>query len=949
MMVSRLRDWGGGSKKRISDVSGRTTDVSEESSRAQTTCRESRLTSVRSSRRYSEVTDATDVGGAAAIDVGAVYTSRFAIACLAVVLLWSTTLTAVTAGLEASNAIRIPDVQVVVYEAVRFYNETIRLHDQYAFCVEEELGLCNGTLQREFSNEQTRSQAAQQHNRNTRATSQEAQASCANSHAMAIASVTAWQAAVSAGGGAAPNIYRAECTAAERTALAEITSDVTAQKSASYKLATDYSEESRSTVGSLADYAARRAAYDAEYIDNKTGASAATNAVLNALTHDFSADLDLRLSGLNTSELLACATLTPTAGVCPYGDGARQLVENAQARLIDQYTVAQSAYTNTRERFEGYAAQASEKLQSGYDTLVSIADWLDENVPEVGGISGITGLPFPSLGVGTPSYDVSLPTLNFDSQLADTIGESVQQAAIKFDQQLEQAKQYATLDTSLLATNINGVTPDNPFADYNPPTYDAAGAEEAHAQRSEQFEQDIAVSLDAFEQARASENSSSSSYSDFFSSNITADALASARDLSWFSYKNLEDLGFDLDRLLAQLAAVSVFFSSLDIIWRVLRTISIFSRFWGRSALSVSPIDMETDADAKRRGGVVYGGAQKAALLLTNPWTIFIIVLVHLYLIFSIAYAAYHPVYSSYVDGCTKTSEFDGVEVVVGTGTALTRNAYSIAFNYAVSTGNKDRLNGIDAFDQQRASLCARYGGQSTDEQQTIERDMNLIVSAHARVQPDIQLMRRCYDLDTLDASFAVVQPTDGNGFVYPLLSDTLSNDACDVPISNSSLHDGIFSCDVLSECEMDCNDLADENQVDQSNLLDFAKGATCTAEWFAHAYVLRISFNLTIYIFINCARVIFVGGVTRICWQWLNTGFYAYRATCTKDGVHTYDVEQLAQKVEGMLNWIKCYGVIMVLLAILLQVPWIVALYAFAEGLIYGSAAGGGLGSLLS
>jgi len=277
----------------------------------------------------------------------------------------------------------------------------------------------------------------------------------------------------------------------------------------------------------------------------------------------------------------------------------------------------------------------------------------------------------------------------------------------------------------------------------------------------------------------------------------------------------------------------------------------------------------------------------------------------------------------------------------VGAGSTWTRNVYSLAFNYAVSDGNRDRLHGLDAHDKDRSTICSRYGGKSAEEQSTIEADMNMIVNAHLRVTPDIELMRRCYDTDVLDASFAAVQPLDSNGIPFPNISLSLANAACDVSISNSSLQDGVFRCTALSECDVRCNDLADDSGYDTSNLLDFAKGATCTAEWFGHAYLLRLAFNLAIYLFINVARSILVGGIVRVVWRSLNTGYFAYRATCTQEGVHTYEQVELADKVAGLLSNIRMYGAMMIGLAVLLQVPWIVALNYFAEGLIYGSANG--------
>lgn len=130
-----------------------------------------------------------------------------------------------------------------------------------------------------------------------------------------------------------------------------------------------------------------------------------------------------------------------------------------------------------------------------------------------------------------------------------------------------------------------------------------------------------------------------------------------------------------------------------------------------------------------------------------------------------------------------------------------------------------------------------------------------------------------------------------------------------------------------------------------QSNLLDFAKSATCTAEWFGHAYALRFIFTVCVYIFINVARVIFVAGLTRVAWQQLNTGYFSYRATCNREGSHTYEAKKLAEKVEAMLSTIRLVGGGMMILAILMQVPWIVLLSVTSDGLIYDTSSSSILG----
>ena len=64
---------------------------------------------------------------------------------------------------------------------------------------------------------------------------------------------------------------------------------------------------------------------------------------------------------------------------------------------------------------------------------------------------------------------------------------------------------------------------------------------------------------------------------------------------------------------------------------------------------------------------------------------------------------------------------------------------------------------------------------------------------SHVRMQADVALMSRCYDLQYLDAQFTATPVLDAQGVAYPLLSATLREPACQEHISNSTLEDGVF------------------------------------------------------------------------------------------------------------------------------------------------------------
>ena len=66
-------------------------------------------------------------------------------------------------------------------------------------------------------------------------------------------------------------------------------------------------------------------------------------------------------------------------------------------------------------------------------------------------------------------------------------------------------------------------------------------------------------------------------------------------DLNWFTYQGFNDFGFDFDALFDALAWVAELAINFDMIYRALRTIAYLKRIWGRSALMVPPIDVQSD------------------------------------------------------------------------------------------------------------------------------------------------------------------------------------------------------------------------------------------------------------------------------------------------------------------------------------------------------------------
>ena len=195
------------------------------------------------------------------------FLARLVVSIFAVGLLWLTSLSTVVQIVNLDAVIDVPEPKEVFNTGIEMYNVTIRLRNEYIECIADAVSECNQSLYVKMENEGARVAAASKVNVEAVNVALEVQSSCSSSRAYALAAVTAWQ---ERQGLNSTNHYTDACTAEERSSLAEITGDLTAQKSATYSLINGYTGHSNSTVESLLDRIEARASYDGDYLYNKT-------------------------------------------------------------------------------------------------------------------------------------------------------------------------------------------------------------------------------------------------------------------------------------------------------------------------------------------------------------------------------------------------------------------------------------------------------------------------------------------------------------------------------------------------------------------------------------------------------------------------------------------------------------------------------------------------------
>ena len=638
---------------------------------------------------------------------------------------------------------------------------------------------------------------------------------------------------------------------------------------------------------------------------------------------------------------------------CP-GGSVRDAADAARQRLVNQYVLAAGKAGEAATTMQNAYNDASGKLSSLAGQVGQITDWFDYNGADI-------GYTFPQAFPGM-SFDFSLnpPSCNGcvlpstpDIPIGDgfdAIGEQSRAVLDQFQSQLDLATGNANFDASYAQSQLDGIsfggyTPDLYPDDYNPPPIDWTGEEtvDPHKEKSDQFEEDAAISLDQLDAIEADDdaNRNATSWGPLFGNVSATELVETVKDRAWFAYKDLKDASFTPDWLMGPIRNIGLLIEYLDVAYRLVKSFLILNRFWGRSALSVYPIDVTTDAESRSRAARrAAGGARGFALLLTHPATLLSFILLATYVGGAVTYAVYAPIYNAYRNECTRF--VDGRPA--GTGTVLAENSYSLAHNYASAPGNKLRLEGLDQFETMREADCARYGEGSRIEEERTYQQMDILVRSHTRNRADVLLMRECYDLAYLDNQFNT-HPSginDPSGDPYPVPSASVNEAACDIPLTNTTLENGVFDCAVLPDCELPCDELADCTESaepggepyceDNSELYAYVRTGACTAQYWFHANVLSTTFSIGIWFFLGMFRVIFLMGLFRVCWQFLNTGYFIFIGTTRADGSATYEKEDLADKVYDLLKRMRLVGALYMLLACLLQVPWVLMLLYFTN-----------------
>ena len=414
------------------------------------------------------------------------FLNRCVVCCLAICLLWLTSLQLCIVVVDLN--IHTTTLGSVVDSCTYSYDVVQRENKAYSLCIQQQLITCNNALTIAAIAETTKMETTQLKNTCIVRMNQQKQSNCSLVLSTATNALKAWSAL-----GLEYTIPYQNCSTDQRIAVITLLGDTSSTaRSNAYTSSVQYSQSSDTTATRLGQYEQNVMAYNAAYMKNKTQIlQKSSKAVIDKLSLSYLSRINTRFSNLEASidGLLACLSLvddttatTVTAKVrCPY-----------PTNLLEEYRSLRIYINTTLDSMHLYFAEVNEELSTvgaGISTAVGKANSFYNSVR---GAQGVLAWAQANLGVNLcgvthPDYcsfstndwfipQPLVPSLPFLAFMPDgsALWDQVKAAPVQVKANIVNASVATSSDiTSLIAATKVSMSslPVTALSDYHPPVY----------------------------------------------------------------------------------------------------------------------------------------------------------------------------------------------------------------------------------------------------------------------------------------------------------------------------------------------------------------------------------------------------------------------------------------------------------------------------------------------
>ena len=673
-----------------------------------------------------------------------------------------------------------------------------------------------------------------------------------------------------------------------------------------------------------------RAAYDVSYARNKTDVlTLAPIRIHTNVTAEVEALAARASAGLAALEAETASALAASASVA--GDALVSARDDV-ADVFEEYVDAVRAY----------ATEATIKLSSAagwFDAFARVGGWAVDAIAAVAGdVPDVAAPSTPAIRLGdVPGVAIAMDVTSRANDVSAAFAARLAEVSRAADDARDEMVRAASRVPEAVEAAANLARLPAVFDDYDPPprrecgesgaeaSLEEASAMEERARvsaatRAAVFANRTAAIARLIESERAAAFTTANRGVDagydagYDAASVAADAAARAADAGMTRLGDAWDgasggaawLGVtlpDVDGLTDAASFVRAAADALvgaDLAYRFALSARAVARHLAPGAPPLPPIDLTVNLDHRQspnaRAFRTFGGdtgreppsaTARIAGALGHPATIAAIRAVAVALAATLVACAYVPLHEAHAAGCARGCD----------GTFVTRNAHSLAHNYAAARGSRALAVAATRTETARRDACVARAPHAAARLAEARANLRAARALAARARRDASRTARCVDVDAYpsgperdDARDALVAVDDPDDDVWSACAppnegnprdETGTADATRENPGIFIIDDGAaFECGALPACASTCAGPS------RRTLAPLARAAGCSAEGLAHDAATRAALTLLVFFFANAARGVATRGLAAISWRSLagNAGF-RFEGTLAPDG----------------------------------------------------------------
>ena len=844
---------------------------------------------------------------------------KFGLCGCAVLMLWVSSLS--VAKLMASSFVRSPALNDVTQQWSNTYTVTTEQQTAFISCMNTQADLCDEVFNLTLGYLLSDLQYRQAVNSNITAAAVSQQQQCDTSLNIVLGKISLYIKA-----GAVMQYDTGQCSATEVQQTQALVGDTSSLTIPPPPAATSPLISVNATNNVTALLAASNAsidanlAYNKQYLSNKTAALQVNLTAMYALPTVPDLQLPAWFATLNSSvqTLLSCITTTSSNSYCPQASVVAAY-NTLQASVFTAYLGVQIALGQISNQFVLFSQNVVSiyqgvqpvwnVLQTGGSALYSAMASVGLSLPPLVDISGLNVLYSIPTDI---QYALALPALQ-PPNWNDYINVYLPSMVPNLNNALTSVQQ--ALHTAMLSMvqQMRQLTASIPtlFDDYHPPLVNlntaaiaSTYARDLNSQAASLYQQSQQQLTVYAESIRNATHRISAQYNDTFWRSAAANKTAqynssltsyhvtshvpSLSDLrssfSSFSLVSLSAGAFDLGPLVTAFSQMTVVLAAVDIAWRAYKSVAVVFKFIRSPSSQLPVIDLRDNQQE------LHKPSNKFLYLITHPTIIIVVVLVLLGWALSFLILAYIPVYESYQQNCAESQ----------TGTWVTNNTYSVAYNYASAPGYAVYGARQVVYTGQKTAVCVQNYALSTALQMQQQHEIDTAGAQQDSDTVKLQLIQKCM----LNSSFSLLNITNTTGLdpqVRRLVSTNIqqcdrsplqvqgnnTNASLQSTTSNSpqaggnfTLINAIFNCSLLPSCSNNCPPPS------SAAIYAVSFNAGCQSEYFVHASIQMVGLNLLVYLCLNISRLLLMRALSRQFWRQLCHDGFAIIASCDRRGL---------------------------------------------------------------